>query len=143
MRIWKQEFTLEGLNALNTNTLSSVLEMEFTEVGDDYLIAKMPVTDKHKQPMGLLHGGATAALAETIGSVASVLCIEEMGQSAVGVELNINHLSSATQGDVYATVRPIKVGRTIHVWDISIVHDSGKPLSASRLTTMVKPFHQK
>lgn len=143
MRIWKQEFTLEGLNSLNTNTLSALLEMEFTEAGDDYLTAKMPVTDKHKQPMGLLHGGATAALAETIGSVASVLCLEEMGQSAVGVELNINHLSSATEGEVYATVRPIKIGRTIHVWDISIVHDSGKPLSASRLTTMVRPLHQK
>jgi 1,4-dihydroxy-2-naphthoyl-CoA hydrolase len=143
MKIWKQEFTLEGLNALNTNTLSAVLNMEFTEAGDDYLVAKMPVTPKHKQPMGLLHGGATAALAETIGSVASVLCLSEMGQSAVGVELNINHLSSATEGEVFATVRPIKIGRTIHVWDISIVHETGKPLSASRLTTMVRSLHQK
>lgn len=137
-KIWKQEFTIEGINNLGENTLSHLLEMKFIEYGDDYIKASMPIKSHHKQPMGLLHGGATAALAETIGSVASVLCMDSMDTTAVGIELNINHLSSATAGIVFATCRPIKIGRTLHVWDIHIHHESGKQLSVSRLTTMIK-----
>lgn len=138
MKIWKQEFNLEGLNQLGNGTLSEHLQMTFIDSGDDFLKMKMPVHSHHKQPLGLLHGGATAAMAETIGSVASVLCLESVEESAVGIELNINHLSSVRAGEVIATARPIKIGRTIHVWDIRIQSDQGKLVSVSRLTTMIK-----
>jgi len=142
MKIWKQDFTLEGLNELGNNTLGSHLDMEFIEFGDDYLVLRMPVKEKHKQPLGLLHGGATAALAETIGSVASVLCLESLEYSAVGIELNINHLSSISEGFAIAMAKPIKIGRTLHVWDIRIHNEDGKPVSVSRLTTLIKKVNQ-
>ena len=110
--------------------------IEFTEVGSDYLIAKMPVDHRTKQPMGLLHGGASVALAETIGSVASVVVQENPFEKAVvGVEINANHLSSAKQGYVFGKVTPIKIGRKIHVWNIEITDENEKKICISRLTT--------
>ncbi len=137
--IWKQkEVTVEGLNSFATNNMPSYLEIKFIEVGDDYLLARMPVNDKTKQPMGLLHGGASAALAETVGSVASILCIEDlMTHTAVGVEINANHLNSVKEGFVYAKVSPIKVGRNIHVWEINIRNEENKLICRSRLTTAI------
>lgn len=136
--IWKQEFTLEGINQMAKGTLSDFLGMTFSNFGPDYLEMTMEVKPQHKQPMGLLHGGVTAAMAETIGSVASVLAGEGPLPSAVGIELNINHLSSVQQGTVIARCSPIRIGRTIHVWDIRIRNDVGKNISAARLTTMIK-----
>lgn len=136
--LWKKEFTLEGLNAIGKNTLFDNLGIEFTETGADYLIAKMPVDHRTKQPMGLLHGGASVALAETMGSVASVLCIEDTSkQMPVGVEINANHLRSATDGVVYGIVKPIKVGRTMHVWQIDIKDEADKLICVSRITIAV------
>lgn len=137
-KIWKQSFTIENLNTISKNTLVENLGIEFTEFGDDFLTAKMPVDDRTVQPMRLLHGGANAALAETLGSVASVLCLEDSNQfMPVGVELNANHLRAATKGFVYGTARPFRVGRTMHVWGIEITDEAGKLICVSRLTIAV------
>lgn len=138
--LWKQPISLEYLNQTGNNTLVDHLQIEFTDFGDDYLVAKMPVDHRTVQPMRLLHGGASAALAETIGSTASVLCIEDLNtQGVVGIELNINHLNSAKEGQgfVYATAKPAKVGRSIHVWQIEIRDEAERLISVSRLTIAV------
>jgi 1,4-dihydroxy-2-naphthoyl-CoA hydrolase len=136
--IWKNNPTLEGINALHENTICRTIGIEFTEIGDDYLIAKMPVDHRTKQPMGLLHGGASVVLAETLGSVASVLTLDDVTKkSIVGIEINANHLKSATSGFVYGKVTPIKIGRKLHIWEIDIVNEDGKKVCVSRLTVMV------
>jgi 1,4-dihydroxy-2-naphthoyl-CoA hydrolase len=136
--IWKNAPSVEGLNMIQTNSMGSHLGIEFTEIGDEFLIARMPVDHRTRQPMGLLHGGASVALAETLGSVASVLLQEDISQSSVvGVEINANHLSAAKSGFVSGKVSPIKIGRTIHVWNIEIVDETGKKVCISRLTTMI------
>jgi len=136
--IWKNKPTLEFLNNTGNNTLVSHLDIQFVEVGENYLVAKMPVDRRTVQPMGLLHGGASAALAETMGSVASVLLVADLSkQSIVGVEINANHLSSAKSGFVYGKVTPIKTGRRLHVWSIEITDENQKKICISRLTTMV------
>lgn len=139
MQLWKTTPTLELLNNTSKNTLVDHLNIQFTEIGDDYLKATMPVNERTVQPMRLLHGGASAVLAETIGSVASVFCLADFNkQSVVGVEINANHLSSAKEGDtVTAIVKPIKVGRQLHVWDIKIHRSDGKQICVSRLTIAV------
>ncbi len=130
--------TLEQLNSSNPNTLSGSLGIEFTEIGDDYLTAKMPVDHRTVQPYGILHGGASVALAETVGSVASLLAIET-GGTCVGVEINANHLKSVTSGYVHGTAKPIRIGKTIHVWNIEIIDDLGNMICVCRLTVLVKP----
>ena len=136
--IWKIEPTLTGLNASGNKTLVHHLGIEFIEIGDDYLKAKMPVDHRTVQPMGLLHGGASVALAETMGSVASLLMVDDLTKFApVGVEINANHLSSARSGEVIGTVRPVKTGRRIHVWRINIEDSNGKLICESRITTMI------
>jgi 1,4-dihydroxy-2-naphthoyl-CoA hydrolase len=136
--IWKQEFTLEGINGISSGNMVEHLGIEFTNFGDDFLVAKMPVDHRTKQPMGLLHGGASVALAETMGSVASVLCIEDPTQQmAVGVEINANHLRSAMDGFVFATVRPLRVGRKMHVWNIEIHDEQEKLICVSRITIAI------
>ena len=138
MSIWKTNPTLEALNDIGKGSLPEHLGIEFNEVGPDYIKAKMPVDRRTKQPMGLLHGGASAALSETMGSVAGVLIIEDMSkQSIVGIEINANHLRSAKSGYVYATTRPIKIGMRLQVWNTDIHDDEGKLVCTSRLTTMI------
>jgi 1,4-dihydroxy-2-naphthoyl-CoA hydrolase len=137
--IWKTQPTIEGINTIGNNSMSGYLDIEFTEIGADYLVAKMPVDHRTVQPFRILHGGASVVLAETLGSVASVLCIADMSkQQAVGIEINANHLSSAREGTVvYGTVRPIRVGRTMHVWNIDIKDERGKLVCVSRLTVAI------
>jgi 1,4-dihydroxy-2-naphthoyl-CoA hydrolase len=138
MALWKQEFTLEGINALNSNTLVDHLGIEFTHFDEQSISARMPVDHRTKQPMGLLHGGASVALAETLGSVASVLCLDDpMAETSVGLEINANHVRSATKGWVTGTCTPIKVGRRIHVWEINIHDEDGNHLCVSRLTIAI------
>lgn len=138
MTIWKTNPTLEALNDIGRGSLPGHLGIEFTEVGEDYIKAKMPVDQRTKQPMGLLHGGASAALSETMGSVAGVLIIEDPSkQSIVGIEINANHLRSAKSGFVHATTRPVKIGRRLQVWNTEIHDDEGKLICTSRLTTMI------
>ena len=140
--IWKNNPTPDGLNAVNDNTIVRHLGIEFIEVGDDYLIAKMPVDHRTHQPMGLLHGGASVVLAETLGSVASVIMHEDVTkQSIVGVEINANHLKSARSGFVYGKVTPIKVGRKLHIWEINIRNENHEKICVSRLTVMVLPVN--
>lgn len=135
--IWKQDITLEKLNAMGATNLGGHLGMEFVEIGPDYLTARMPVDHRTKQPFGLLHGGASAALAETIGSVASFLCIDPNTEMAVGVEINCNHLRSATNDFVYGKVTPVRIGRILHVWNIEIRDKREKLVCVSRLTIAV------
>lgn len=136
--MWKTNPTLESLNDIGRGSLSEHLGIEFTEVGSDYIKARMPVDHRTKQPMGLLHGGASAALSETMGSIAGVLIIEDMSkQSIVGIEINANHLSSAKSGYVHATTKPVKIGRRLQVWNTEIHDDEGKLICTSRLTTMI------
>lgn len=136
--IWNKNISLEGLNSINDGTIVKHLDIQFSEIGEDYLKATMPVDEKTKQPMGLLHGGASAVLAETLGSVASVVSFENPFEAkVVGLEINANHLRAVSKGKVVGTVKPIKLGRRIHVWDIKI-HDEDKKLCCvSRLTVMI------
>jgi 1,4-dihydroxy-2-naphthoyl-CoA hydrolase len=137
-RIWKQDFSLEGINQLSSNTLSDHIGIEFVEAGDDFLSARMPVDQRTKQPMGLLHGGANVVLAETITSVASVLCLEDPSrQTVVGLEINANHLRAVTEGWVTGTCKPVRIGRTIHVWNIEIHDQKGRLSCVSRITIAI------
>ncbi len=113
------------------------LGMVFTEVGDDYLIATMPVDHRTRQPAGLLHGGASVALAESLGSLASVMCLPDENSMPVGVEINANHLKAVTSGVVTGTVKPIKIGHSIHVWNIEIRNEKHDLVCISRLTVKV------
>ena len=137
--IWKKHMTLDALNAFSKNTLTEALGIEFTEIGDDFLTARMPVDARTVQPFRILHGGASVALAETLGSLASTFSLEDLTrQQPVGVEINANHLSSAREGSfVIGTVKPIRVGRTMHVWNIEISDERGKLVCVSRLTVAI------
>jgi 1,4-dihydroxy-2-naphthoyl-CoA hydrolase len=136
--IWKQSFTLEGLNHISTNTLVEHLGIQWIEIGEDYLRATMPVDHRTHQPYGLLHGGASVALAETMGSIAGMLCLEDIQkQGVVGLEINANHLKGVRSGWVTGTVRPVRVGKTVQVWAIEITDESNNLICVSRLTLSV------
>ena len=135
--IWKQNATIEILNTLCKGCMLEYLQIEFTEIGQDFIKATLPVDHRTTQPMGLLHGGATATLAETLGSVAAQLCLTDLStQATVGIELNINHLKAQTNGYVTGIVQPVRLGRKIQVWNIEIFNDTDQLISVSRLTTM-------
>lgn len=135
--IWFKDHKLEDVNRICQNTLVSHLSISFTEIGDDYLKAKMPVDNRTVQPLGLLHGGATAALAETIGSVAAFMCVDPQLFDCVGLEVNCNHLKGKSDGEVFGIGRPLHIGRKTHVWEIKIVDEKGILVGASRLTMAV------
>jgi 1,4-dihydroxy-2-naphthoyl-CoA hydrolase len=137
MPFGNRPFTLEHLNQLNRGTMGEAIGLEFTAFGDDWLEATIPVDNRTKQPAGLLHGGASVALAETLGSVASVLYIDSKKQSIVGLEINANHIRSARDGKVTGRVKAIHLGRTTHLWEIQITNPEGKLVCLSRLTVMV------
>lgn len=128
---------LQKLNALNKNTLMQTLEIEFIEVGADYITAKMPVTNKVHQPYGILHGGATAALAETVGSCASAYFLNDATKIVKGIELSINHLKSKKEGEVFATAKVIHKGRTTHLWEVKIVDEHQQLISICKLTNII------
>jgi len=129
--------SLDELQTFSQNTLANHLGIEFTEIGNDFISAKMPVDSRTHQPFGILHGGASVVLAETLGSIASFLCIAEPDQHAVGLEINANHIRPVKEGFVYGTVKPIHVGRTTHIWDIRINNEQNKPVCISRLTVAI------
>ncbi len=133
----KSKTDLEALNKLSDNTLGAVLGIRFTEIGDQFLKATMPVNSKTHQPYGLLHGGASAALSETVGSVASWLSIDTERQICVGIEINCNHIRGKRDGIVTATATPLHIGSTTHVWDIKIIDEQEKLICVSRLTVSV------
>lgn len=117
--------------------MSELLDIHFTEIGNDFLKATMPVDNRTIQPYGLLHGGASATLAETVGSVASALIINREKQMCVGLEINANHIRSARNGLVTAIAKPLHLGATTHVWDIKITDEKEKLICVSRLTVAV------
>jgi len=127
---------LDALNAASRDTLIAHLGIVFTEAGPDWLRATMPVDARTLQPYGLLHGGASVVLAETLGSSAGNLCAEP-GRICVGLEINANHLRAARSGTVTGTARPLHVGRATQVWEIRIEDAAGKPVCVSRLTLAV------
>ena len=133
---FRQHKSLDELNAMCRGTAMEPLGIVFTEIGPDYLRATMPVDARTHQPYGLLHGGASVLLAETLGSTAGMLCVGE-GQGVVGIEINANHLRGVRQGQVTGTVRALHVGRSTQVWDIRIEDDAGKLVCSSRLTVAV------
>lgn len=137
--IWFNETkpTLAGLNGLSANTLLSHLDIRFTDVGDDYISASMPVDERTKQPFGILHGGASVVLAETLGSTAAACCVDLATKRVVGLDINANHLRSVTDGRVIATTTPIHIGRSTHVWSITQVDEAGRQVAISRLTMAI------
>lgn len=134
--MFRKDVTLEELNALSQGTLMEPLGIRFTEIGDDYLCGTMPVDARTHQPYGLLHGGASVALAETLGSSAGGLCVGS-DQGVVGIEINANHLRGISSGTVTGTARPMHVGRSTQVWEIRIEDDRGRLVCISRLTLAV------
>ena len=136
MAIWTEPLTLDKLNAWNQGCAVSHLGIEFTEIGDDFLRARVPVDARTKQPYGLLHGGVSVVLAETLGSVGAA-CACPAGHRAVGLDINANHLRAATQGWVTGTARPVHIGKTTHVWQIDMVNDAGELTCVSRITMAI------
>lgn len=129
---------LSSINKFSKNTIAEQIGIEFTEIGNDYLVARMPVDHRTHQPFGILHGGASVVLAETLGSIASYLCLtNQQTQAAVGLEINANHIRAVKNGFVYGKVSPIHVGKTTHIWNIDITNEEGKLVCKSRLTVMI------
>jgi 1,4-dihydroxy-2-naphthoyl-CoA hydrolase len=136
MRIWQQPLSVDILNAINEDTVVRRLGIEFLEVGDDFLRARVPVNAHTRQPYGLLHGGVSVVLAETLGSCGAVYACPE-GWRAVGLDINANHIRGATSGWVTGTARPVHIGRSTQVWQIDMHNDAGELTCVSRLTMAV------
>jgi 1,4-dihydroxy-2-naphthoyl-CoA hydrolase len=138
MSIWRRSQTLESLNALGSGTMARPLGIVFTEIGEDFIRGTMPVDDRTRQPLGLLHGGASVALAETLGSTGANLCVDD-SHLCLGQEINANHVRSARTGTVTGTARPLHIGGRSQVWGIDIVDETGALVCISRLTMAVIP----
>ena len=128
---------LKRINTFQNNTMTEQIGIEITDFGDDFICGRMPVDHRTVQPFGLLHGGASATLAETLGSIAGGLKVDRELQTVVGVEINCNHLRSAKDGWVYGKATQVKIGRKIQVWNIEIKNDDEKLVCVSRLTLAV------
>lgn len=146
MAIWVTPATVEGLNARSTNTIVDHIGIEYTDIGNDYIKARMPVDNRTVQPARILHGGASVVLAETLGSVAAFLCIDSTQKMAVGIEINANHVRSVREGYVTGTVKPLHIGHSTQIWQIHIRDDQDRLVCISRITMAVldqkKPPHR-
>ncbi len=140
MGLWLTPPDLERLNASSKNTIVELLDITFDAFDDDSMTASMVVDHRTHQPFGLLHGGASVVLAESLGSMASYLCVDTKKFYCVGLEVNANHLRAVRSGRVTAVARPVHIGRTTHVWDIRLTDDNGKLNCISRLTIAVVPL---
>jgi 1,4-dihydroxy-2-naphthoyl-CoA hydrolase len=136
MSIWKIRATAESANERGKNTMSEHLGIVFTEIGDDFLTATMPVDHRTKQPAGIMHGGASCVLAETVGSTAANLCVEA-DQYCVGLDINTNHIRSMRAGVVIGVAKPFHLGKSTQVWGIEIRDEEGRLVSVTRLTMAV------
>ena len=134
----KQE-KLKRINDSIQNTMTSIIGIEITDIGDDFICGKMPVDERTTQPFGLLHGGASVALAETLGSIGGGIKVYSNNETVVGIEINANHLKSARDGWVYGKAAPIRIGKKFQVWNIEITNDSNDIICVSRLTLAVIP----
>ncbi len=137
MSVFKPGITLERLNKLSANTMVEHLGIIYTVLGDDFLEAKMPVDHRTHQPLGLLHGGASVTLAETLGSVAAMCCLDTSLQYCVGLDINANHLKSVREGFVTGKVKPLHIGKKTHVWEIRITTERNELVCISRITMAI------
>ncbi|MFI4963248.1 MAG: hotdog fold thioesterase [Legionellales bacterium] len=137
MAIWFKEFSVKDLNTHSKNTMLEFLDIKFTEIGEDFLSATMPVSERTKQPFGILHGGANLVLAESLASTAANAVIDSSNYYCVGLEINANHIRSVKEGLVRAITSPIHLGRTTQVWQITIFNEAGKQTCISRMTASV------
>lgn len=135
--IWFKPVEIAQLKQIGENTLSSHLGIELLEIGADFIKAKMPVDERTKQPYGILHGGASVALAETIGSYGSHLIIDSSKYMSVGLEINANHIRKADSGFVTGVAKPIHIGKSTHIWGIEIINEKGLLICLSRLTVAI------
>lgn len=142
MSVWRETPNLDQLNANSKNTILELLDIRFESFTEDSLTASMVVDHRTHQPYGLLHGGASVVLAESLGSSASYLCIDTSKYFCVGIEVNANHLRGVRSGRVTAVAHAVHIGRTTHVWDIRLTSDEGKASCISRLTVAVVPLGQ-
>ncbi|HSW71405.1 MAG TPA: hotdog fold thioesterase [Gammaproteobacteria bacterium] len=136
MTIWKRELDLARASERCKNTMVDHLGIEFINFGDDYLAARMPIDHRTKQPIGIMHGGASCALAETVGSTAANFCVDE-GYYCVGLDINVNHIRSIREGSIIAIAKPYHIGKSTQVWGIDIFDEQEKRISVSRLTMAV------
>lgn len=140
MPIWfKKDLTLKDIHSIGKDTMADHIGIEWTEVGEDFIKAKMPVDNRTRQPYGLLHGGASCVLAETVGSVASAMVVDHSKFACVGMEINANHVRSAAEGFVTGIASPLHLGGNTHVWDIKIYDETQRLVCVSRLTVAVIP----
>ena len=137
MSVWFKEYKLQELEQVGRQTMVEHLGIVLTEAGDDYLKARMPVDQRTKQPAGLLHGGASVALAETLGSFASYMCVDPQKYDCVGLEINANHIRQVRQGFVTGTARPLHLGRRTQLWEIKITDEKNRLVCVSRITLAV------
>jgi len=140
LSIWQRQPDLEQLNATGRDSIVGLLDIRFEAFDEESITASMPVDSRTHQPYGLLHGGASVVLAETLGSMASHHCIDPERFYCVGLEVNANHLRGLRSGRVTAVCRPVHLGRSTHVWDIRLSGEDGKPSCISRLTVAVVPL---
>lgn len=139
MAVWKSTPDIAAFNAMAPDSMIGNLGIVFTDFGDDWVRGTMPVDGRTHQPYGLLHGGASVALAETLGSVAATCCVEPDTEMAVGLEINANHVRGVTEGTVTGTAKAVHVGRSTQVWEIRIEDERGKLVCISRITMAVVP----
>ncbi|MGB9429124.1 MAG: hotdog fold thioesterase [Gammaproteobacteria bacterium] len=137
MSIWLQPITVDDLNTYQQKTLVTHLGIRYTEIGEDYLKATMPVDERTKQPAGILHGGASVALAETLGSTGANLVVDRKQKLCVGLDINANHVRAMCAGQVTGTARPLHIGKTTQVWEIKITDDQDRLVCVSRITMAV------
>ena len=137
MKIWQKEINLALVTDRAKNTMSDYLGIEFTDFGDDFLVARMPVNERTRQPLGIMHGGASCVLAETVGSTAAQFCVDYEKYYCVGLDINTNHIRSIREGDVIATAKSFHIGKTTQVWGIEIKNKEDKLISVTRLTMAV------
>ncbi len=142
MSIWKSEPNLDSFNRIE-GTAMNALGIRITEIGADFVRGTMPVDGRTRQPYGLLHGGASVLLAETLGSLGATLCLDTRAELAVGLDINANHVRAVQSGEVTGTARPLHIGRTTQVWEIRIVTDKDELCCISRLTMAVVPRRER
>ncbi|HEU5148343.1 MAG TPA: hotdog fold thioesterase [Chryseosolibacter sp.] len=137
MQIFQEKIDVKALNGLSRNTMLEHIGIQFTDAGDDFLEATMPVDSRTHQPLGLLHGGASVALAETLGSVAATCCVDRDRQFCVGLEINANHIRGVKEGYVKGKAKPVHIGKKTQVWEIRIVNEAEQLVCVSRITMAV------
>ena len=139
MSLWKKHVDLDAFNAMSAGTASDVVGIRMTEIGDDFIRAELDVERRTHQPYGLLHGGVSCLLAESLGSIGGALTCDD-GYTVVGVDLNATHLRAVKSGKIIGTARPLKLGRRMQFWSIDIETEDGKPVSVARLSLAIVPL---